>query len=247
MNALVILRAMLLDWVRRRDGILIGLVFPVALLFLLSKVYVAGSGSTGTLVSAVAYFLPGLIAASVMVNGVFLLGTSTAELKENGMLKRIASTPLSRFDWILGNVVTQLVLGFGVALVMLLVGLLAFGEPLLLNASGVLLIVLGCFLFSGVGLLVARVAKSSDRATEVGAAISFVLILLSGTLWPVSTTPSYLQSLSSILPLTFVENGMRESLLADGAAATAFDLVVTALLAAVFFALGWLFCNWDER
>lgn len=245
MKALIVARALLLDWLRRRDRVLIGLVFPVALLLILSSMYSVASGLLGTFASAVTYLLPGVIAAFAMVNGVFLLGTATAELKEDGMLKRMASTPLSRLDWIAGILLTQLSLVFVMSIAMLLIGVLVVGLPLLLNFYGLIFVVLECFLFSAVGLLVARVGSSAVRAADIGATIAFVSILLGGTLWPVKTMPGYLQSLSSVLPLTIIENGMRSSLLAGGAETTGLDLGVTAGLAAVFLALGWIFSNWD--
>lgn len=246
MKAIVVLRAMLTNWMRSKEGPLVGFVLPAVSLFILAGVYAENPGSSPPDdLSAIGYLLPGLVAAFIMASGVVLLGRSSSEMRKAGLLKRVSLTPVSKAEWMLGSLLAQLSLGFGLAIVMIFLGEVAYGTTFLLGASWIMLIVLGCLLFSGFGLLVARVANGPDSAGYSGAAIAFLMMVLSGTFWPVGSMPSYLQGISNVLPLTFFENGLRASLYTGDASAAVSDAAIMAAFALAFVTLGWIFASWD--
>jgi ABC-2 type transport system permease protein len=71
------------------------------------------------------------------------------------------------------------------------------------------------------------------------------MMLLSGIFWPISSMPSYLQTLARALPLTYFADGLRNSAVSpEFPAAT--DLVVVAAFAAVLIMLGARFTLWKE-
>jgi ABC-2 type transport system permease protein len=192
------------------------------------------------------YYLPGLTAAFVMTNGVIGLTSVGSELKRNRALRRLSATPLTKLEWLLGNLISQIILAFALAVVMLSLGFALYDASVLLNAYSVVVLVLGALLFSGVGMLLVGLAKDPEVASGLGDLIAFPMMLLSGTFWPISSMPSYLQSVANALPLTYFADGLRNPMVSAQFSAAFTDLVVVAVLATALIMLGARFTQWNE-
>src|SRR3990170_2889129 len=75
---------------------------------------------------AVDYYLPGIIAAFIMTNGIIALTSNTTEFKRRGIIKRLSITPLTKFDWIIGNILSQTLLSLMLTTIMIVVGWIVF-------------------------------------------------------------------------------------------------------------------------
>jgi ABC-2 type transport system permease protein len=191
------------------------------------------------------YYLPGLTAAFIMTNGVISLANIGAELKGAGVLRRLSTTPLTKTEWLLGNFLSQIVLAFALAAVMLTLGVALYDTSVIINTFSVVVLFLGALLFSGVGMSLAGLVKNPEAASWLGNVIAFLMMLLSGIFWPISSMPSYLQTAAKALPLTYFADGLRNSMVsADFAAST--DVVVVAAFAVVLIMLGARFTQWKE-
>ena len=241
MKSLVLLRALLLDWVRNGSNLLI------CLLFLVSAVYLGAVGLTFAsdgLPGLSGYFVPGLMAVFVMVNGLVILPRGLTEMKGSGLLERIAATSVSKSVWLLCLMSVQIVASLVLCALALLVGILPFGAPLRFSAFWPLLIVMGCVLFSGLGTLVANLAERRFSPSKVSIAVAFLMALFSGSFWPPAGS-MYLQDLSLVLPLTYLESGLRASTSTGDLSTATFDAVVIAFLGVAFFGLAWASTKWD--
>jgi ABC-2 type transport system permease protein len=107
-------------------------------------------------------------------------------------------------------------------------------------------LVLGPFLFVSLGMLVGTVSKSVESAAVVGNLVTFPMMFLSGTFFPVATMPAYLQSVAHILPLFYVIDGLNNVMLYVNYSAALIDVGVLAVLSAVIFALAARFFKWRE-
>jgi ABC-2 type transport system permease protein len=197
--------------------------------------------------SAVDYYLPGLIAAFVMTNGVIGVTTNTTEFKRRGILKRLATTPLSRLEWILGNVFTQAALSFLLVAVMITISWAAFGLQAIPDALTLLLIIVGSILFSGMGLLLAGLISDVEAASAAGNAVSFPMMFLSGSFWPIEIMPHYLQQIARTLPLTYFTDGLRSSLIYHHTPSALINLGIVAALALIFIMIGSVLTRWREK
>ena len=192
------------------------------------------------------YYLPGLTAAFVMTNGVIGLTSVGSELKRNGVLRRLSATPLTRLEWLLGNFLSQIILAFALAVVLLALGFALYDASLLINAYSVVVLFLGALLFSGVGMVLAGLVKDPEVASELGNLVAFPMMLLSGTFWPISSMPSYLQTVANALPLTYFADGLRSPMVSADFSAAFTDLVIVAVFAMVLIMLGARFTQWKE-
>lgn len=204
-----------------------------------------GSPDQAVTQNSASYFLPGLTAAFIMTNGVIGLTNFSSELKRDRVLRRLSATPLTKLEWLLGNILSQTVLALALGAIMLTLGIVLFNVSVLINAYSVALLFLGVLLFSGVGMSLAGLVKDPEAAAGLGNIIAFPMMLLSGTFWPISSMPSSLQTVAQALPLTYLADGLRNSMFsADFAAFT--DLVVVAVFAMVLVLLGAKFMPWKE-
>ncbi len=188
------------------------------------------------------YYLTGLTAAFIMTNGVIGLTNVGSELKRSGVLRRLSTTPLTKLEWLLGNVLGQIVLAFALAAIMLALGAALYNTSVLVNAYFVAMLFLGALLFSGVGMSVAGLVEDPVVASGLSEAIAFPMMLLSGTFWPISSMPSYLQTVARVLPLTYFADGLRNPMVS--AAFT--DLAVVAVFALALVLLGARSTHWRE-
>jgi ABC-2 type transport system permease protein len=108
-------------------------------------------------------------------------------------------------------------------------------------------LVIGPALFVSLGLLAGSTAKDPESAAVVGNLITFPMMFLAGTFFPVSEFPSWLAAVAHVLPLYYVIDGMNNALLYGNVAASLEDLLVVTVLTAIFFAAAIRAFRWREK
>jgi ABC-2 type transport system permease protein len=192
------------------------------------------------------YYMPGLIAAFMMTNGVIGLTNVATEFKRTGLTKRLSATPLTKLEWILGNVLSQTVLAMALAAVMIVLGAALFHTSVTVDGYTVAILVSGAIMFSGIGMALAGLVKDPEAAAGVGNAIAFPMMFLSGTFWPLSIMPGFLQAVARVLPLTYFSEGLRDSMVVGNAHAALLNLAATTIFAVAFIAIGAWATRWQE-
>ena len=193
------------------------------------------------------FYVPGLIAAFMMTNGVIGLTSIASEFRRSGVTKRLSATPLRKFEWILGNVLSQAVLALLLALVMIALAKGLYQSNVTIDAYTVAALMTGALLFSGIGMTLAGVVKDPEAASGLGNAIAFPMMFLSGTYWPVDIMPSFLQSFARVLPLTYFSDGLRDSMILGNYSAALTNMLVVGALAVGFLLLGVKATVWKEK
>jgi ABC-2 type transport system permease protein len=192
------------------------------------------------------FFVPGIIAMAVMTASLFGAVNVNAELRQKGVIRKLSTTPITRTDWILSNVLYQFTLAVLSTIVILLVSYGVFKVRLEINAWLPLFVVLAVFAFVGLGMILTRVAKDAESAAAAANALMFPMMFLSGTFFPVEMMPEFLQKFAKGLPLYYVNEGLRASMvLVDNMAALRCSVVIGAF-AAVVFVLGIMTTKWED-
>ena len=88
------------------------------------------------------------------------------------------------------------------------VGIFAFGAHITFTPWVIPFLLLGPFMFVSLGMLVGTVSTSVESAAVVGNLITFPMMFLSGTFFPASGCPPYLQNIAHVLPLFYVIQGL---------------------------------------
>ena len=192
------------------------------------------------------FFVPGLIGMTLMTTGIFgAIGWNTRN-RELGILKKLATNPLSKFEWIIGVVLFELVMCAVSTVVILTVGVLVFNLRVLPNIYSIILIAAGAITFPGIGMVIARFVKETDSADAAANAVSFPMMFLSGSFFPLEMMPEFLREIAKVLPLTYLNNGLRDSMVYGNASSALYNTAILLVVGIVFIILGSLITNWRE-
>jgi len=114
----------------------------------------------------------------------------------------------------LGEALARLVFSWIGALFIILVGHYFFGFTLIHGittvANMLVLSALGLIVFMGFGFIISGVAKNESAVPPLSNIITMPQFLLSGTFFATTAFPTWLQGLSNILPLTYLNKAMRD-------------------------------------
>ena len=233
-------RAGWLAFVRRRTAVFFTFLFPVILIVIFGALVRTGSG--GLFSEPPAYYLPGYLAVVVLFTPLSRVSSTVARHREGRRFEKLATTPLSRFEWLLAHTLVNVVLVAAAAVVVLAIALLLTGAEPVLSPLLVPFVALGTALFCGVGALLGRIADSQDGAVAASNGIGLPLLFLSETFVPPSMLPAWFRPLMDFSPLTYFARGTRAAVL--GTAGWEWNLLVLAGLAVVAFLLGATLLPW---
>jgi ABC-2 type transport system permease protein len=126
------------------------------------------------------------------------------------------------------------------------VGIFAFGAHVALTVWLIPFLALGPMLFAALGMLVGTVTKNPETAGVVGNIVTFPMMFLAGTFFPLSSMPAYLQSFAHILPLFYIVEGLNNVMVYANYTGALLDIAVIAVLTVVIFALAVKLFKWRE-
>jgi ABC-2 type transport system permease protein len=192
------------------------------------------------------FLVPGLIGFSILVSPMFSLVNISSEYKRTKLFKQLSLTPLTKIEWLASKVLFYILLSVASFLLMVAVGVFAFGAHIVLSVWLIPFLILGPMLFASLGMLVGTVSKNTETASVVGNLITFPMMFLAGTFFPISLMPSYLQNLAHVLPLFYIIDGLNGVMIYSNYAQAATDLVVVTVITMVFFVAAVRLFKWRE-
>jgi ABC-2 type transport system permease protein len=234
---------------RSPDAVFFTFLFPVVMLGIFTAAFSSGEisptpGAPG--ISVGAYYLPGLVAAGLLLSGVQNLAVDIAGEKGDGTLKRLGATPLSPVSYFIGKIGQTLVTGILQVALLLLVARVVFGIALPTDAASWLtftwVFLLGIATSALLGIALSAVPRSGKSATAVVIPIVLVLQFISGVYIMFFQLPAWMQNIASVFPLKWMAQGMRAALLPSEFEALevggSWDLGWVAVMLAVWLVVG---------
>ncbi len=156
------------------------------------------------------YTFAGLVGFAILGLGIFGPVNYFPELKKQGVLRRIHTTPLLPWQYFMSSVLSQAVIGLLSVALMFVVAMTVFDLKLVGNLLELIVfIIISIILIFGIGLAVGGWAKNENQSAPLANLITFPMMFLSGTFFPRFMMPDWLQTVSSFLPLTPVIDGTR--------------------------------------
>ena len=160
------------------------------------------------------FLLPGLIGINVMGGGLFGVGFVIVDMRVRKLFKRLLATPMRRSDFLLSFVVSRLVFLVPEMTMLLVVGRFGFGVPILGDALSLAVVILaGTAAFDGLGLLIACRTEKTETVSGLMNLVMLPMYLLSGTFFSSTRFPKVAQPLIQALPLTQINDALREVML----------------------------------
>ncbi|MBO9561585.1 MAG: ABC transporter permease [Niastella sp.] len=159
------------------------------------------------------FILPGQLGFSLMSAGIFGVAFIFFNLRQTLVLKRFYATPIRRTYIVLGEGLSRVIFQMLTAIVILLAGhfffkftlvhgMVTFFELLVLSF-------IGLAVFMGFGFLVSSIAKTDSVIPLLVNIFTLPQFLLAGTFFTIDNFPSWLQPICRILPLTHLNDAMR--------------------------------------
>jgi len=182
----------------------------------------------------------------VMTLSLFGSVNSNTELRQKGIIRKLSTTPITRSEWVLSDILYQFTIAVVSTIVMLLVSYAVFDVNLHITAWLPAFVALDVFAFVGIGMILTRFVKEAQSAAAAANAISFPMMFLSGSFFPIELMPSFLQTLAKTLPLYYVNEGLRAAMIFEDNASALHSAVIIGAFASVVFILGILATKWEE-
>ena len=207
-----------LTYFRHIDTVFFTFLFPAVMLGIFSvafqglgKVGAAPDGSGG--ITQAAYYLPGMIAAGILLSGVQNLGIDIALEKSDGTLKRLGGTPLPVVSYFLGKIGQVFITSVLQIGLLLLIAKVGFGVELPTTAGSwgrfAWVYILGIATSAILGIAISALPRSGKSASAVVIPLVLILQFISGVYLNFHLLPSWLQNIASLFPLKWIAQGMR--------------------------------------
>lgn len=159
------------------------------------------------------FILPGQLGFSLLSAGVFGVAFLFFNLRQQLVLKRFFATPVSRTGIVLGEGLSRVIFQLITAVVILLVGYFFFHFTLvngwLTFFELLVLSFIGLIVFMAFGFVVSGIAKSESTIPPLANIVTLPQFLLAGTFFPIDNFPNWLQPICRVLPLTHLNDAMR--------------------------------------
>lgn len=159
------------------------------------------------------FILPGQLGFSLLSAGVFGVAFLFFSLRQTLVLKRFFATPVSRTFIVLGEGLSRIIFQMITAVVILVVGYYFFHFTLIHGwitfLELLVLSFIGLVVFMSFGFVVSGIATHESTIPPLANIVTLPQFLLAGTFFPIDNFPSWLQPFCKILPLTHLNDAMR--------------------------------------
>jgi ABC-2 type transport system permease protein len=154
-------------------------------------------------VKTTTYYVPAIIALSVISATTVSLAINLTEDRERGLLKRVRGTPLPPSVFVAGRVGNSFVISVLMVVLVAILGRLVYDVSLPGETIPAVLVTLavGAFAFSCLGFALTAVIPSEDAAPAVTNAIMLPLYFVSGVFIPDSEIPSGVLNVADVFPV----------------------------------------------
>ena len=148
--------------------------------------------------------------------------------RKEGLLRRLASSPLTRGEIVLSRIISRAITGMFMAVFALILGATLFhidwGSRWLL-----LLLVLAVYTLAAAGMavLLSTLARSVGQAIGLGVISTILMAALGGCWWPIEIVPRSMQVLALCLPTGWAMQGMHRLMELDRGLTSALPAIAT--------------------
>jgi ABC-2 type transport system permease protein len=233
-----------LAW-RSPGGLIAGVGVPLVLIIVFGEIpaFQRPQADLGGFTIFDAY-VPVVIIFSLSLLALWSLPTPLASYREQGILRRLRTTPASPAWLLAGQGVVNFVMAVAAILIVFVVSGLAFGAPAPKNYGGLILsLLLAIAGLVPIGLTIAALAPTAATAGVIGRVVFLPLQFFAGLWLPLPLMPDVLRTISEYTPVGAAVEAIQDSVIGQfPPAAPLLSLVGYAL---VFSVLAKRFFRWE--
>lgn len=216
---------------REPFALIFTLGFPLVLLVVLTGSFQPGDPAFGT-ADPSDYYLGSYVGVVIGALGLVVLPAHVAAYRERGVLRRLRASSIPPWVVVGAQLGVGLAMAAAGALVLTVVGVVAFGAAAPASPLAVLgAFVLAALAFLALGFLLSAITRTARGAQAIGMTLFFPMWLLSGAGPPPEVMGEGMRQVSDLLPLTYAVRAIQEPWL--GGAPVAGDLLLLGALLVV--------------
>lgn len=156
-----------------------------------------------------------------------------------GMFEQLMVGPFRRTDYLLGIMGVSIIFSLGGSGIMIALATATsggFAFTALSAISMLLTLVMGTIFFTSLFLILSIVVRTMQAYNTLTILFFFILTFASTAFYPItSQTPEALKLISSLNPLSYVANIVRDSMVYGVGVSTFYSIVVVTILMVIFF------------
>jgi ABC-2 type transport system permease protein len=161
---------------------------------------------------SVQFIVPGIIAIIMMIVGTVLTAVTIVKEKETGTIEQIVSSPIGRYELMVGKVLPYAVLAYVDFLLIVGASYVLFGVTI---KGSLFLLLVTAFIYL-IGVLGLGILVSTSTQTQMSAMLTAIMasmlpsILLSGFIFPIRQMPKILQAITVVVPARYFIEILRD-------------------------------------
>jgi ABC-2 type transport system permease protein len=240
----IVLNEARLAW-RQPAGLAASLGIPVVLVVIFGEIpkFQYPQASLGGLTELDVY-VPVLAAFAITILATWSLPVPLASYREQGILRRLQTTPVPPTWLLAAQLVTQVCLAVAGLVGVFTVSVTAFGVPAPGNPGGLAAAaILGIAGLFPLGLVIAALAPTAGTASVVGRAAFFPLMFFAGLWLPRAEMPGTLRDISNYTPVGAAAEALQDAM--QGQFPPAAPLLALAAYAVAFSLLARRCFRWE--
>lgn len=194
------------------------------------------------------FIAPGLLGWAVAMGATFNTALPLVTWRTNKLLRRLRLSPVRAGALVTSRLLVCLAVALVQTAIFLAIGVLAFG----LQLSGqwwlaIPLILVGTLAFMAVGMIAGAVSRTAEAASGIANVIILPMAFLSGSFIPLEGAPDWLVTVSRLLPLGHLNEGMLDVMVrGEGLSAVWMPLLVLLGFTVVFGVVAVRLFRWED-
>jgi ABC-type multidrug transport system permease subunit len=164
-------------------------------------------------------------------------GTMLVIERKQGLLRRLASTPITRAEVVSGKLGGRMVLAAIQVSAALMVGTFLFKMDWGPDFAMILVVLAAWAAFcASAGLLLGSISSSEGQVSGLGVLTANALAALGGCWWPIEITPGWMQMIQKLTPTGWTMDAMHKLISFQSGAASVIPQLVLLVAATVVIA-----------
>ncbi|MHA1552439.1 MAG: ABC transporter permease [Candidatus Heimdallarchaeaceae archaeon] len=194
------------------------------------------------------FYVPGIIMVTISTSGMMGMVAAATDDLQSGIIYKLSSSPLRKWEWALSHVLWQTFVSFAVSILTVFTGWIAFGfQVSTIHPLMVVVLIFGAMTFAGLALVISRFVKRPEAAMAATMTFVFPQMFLSGAIFPAEMMPDFMQTIAKIFPLYYVSEAMRNMMLESTFHLAWVPLGITIGMGIVFFIVGSIITIWRKE
>lgn len=210
------------------------LLFLVALGFGFGPIYQRAGGG-----NYIDFLAPGVIAQGILFTAIFS-GIELIWDRQFGFLKETLVAPVTRLNIMIGRTLGGATIATMQGIIVFLLTLIVGFRPhsLLTLPLALVVMFLTALLFTGLGTAIASTLQDFQGFQLIMNFLVMPLFFLSGSLFPLTSAPPFLQTVLRVNPFAYTVDGLRETLILSANFGLTTDIAVLGVLTAIVLSIG---------